>query len=234
MTKEQRPEALAQFAESARRGERAGVQGLMATQVTAPIPTDSKAKDEAAAKILAEGATGEDRGSEEAIEHLPDRILDTQGKDNTPSPIPDATLGSDVSYDATRDPRTGRPPNLLDAQRIARENELERLRLASDPGSVDDEAGALLDGVTYEDSPDHDETDEFSDVAHVDNDELPPRMASPSMTEDERPAVEDLVSDGLSRENAEGLVETHGSNRETLTAAIRAADNAKDQGEENL
>lgn len=230
MTQEQRPEALAQFAESARRGERAGVQGLIATAATAPIPTDSKAKDEAATKVLAEGATGRDLGAEEAIEHLPDRIIQSQDKDNTPFPSPDLSLSSDTSYDATLDPRTGRPPNPLEAQRIARENELERLRSASD--SVDDEAVDLLEGLTDEHSPNHDESDDFSDVGDEDNDEVPGQIASPFLTEDERQPVEDLVKQGLSREYAEGLVETHGSDPETLKAAGFAAE--KDEGKENF
>lgn len=78
MSKKERPEALAQFAESARRGERAGVAGLTATDATAPIPTESKAKDEAATRVLAEGATGEDLSADEYVDRLPDRILDSQ------------------------------------------------------------------------------------------------------------------------------------------------------------
>jgi hypothetical protein len=38
------------------------------------------------------------------------------------------TSGEPQSYDATRDPRTGRPPNPLEAQKLAREHEAERLR----------------------------------------------------------------------------------------------------------
>ena len=228
MSQEERPEALAQFAESARRGERAGVQGLTATQATAPIPTESKAKDEAAAKVLAEGATGQNQGSEEAIEHLPDRILDTQDKDNTPTRISDLSLSRDVSYNATLDPRTGRPPNPLEAQRIARENELQRLRSASDADSVDDDGSDFLEGLTDEDSLDQYQTQGFGDVVNKEKD----RKASSRMTEDERQAVEDLVSEGLSREYAEGLVETHSSNRETLKAAAWAAANATDQSED--
>lgn len=77
MTNE-RPEALAQFAESARHGEQAGVTGLTATAHTAPIPTDPKLKDEAATRVLAEGATGEDLAAEEYVERLPDRIIESQ------------------------------------------------------------------------------------------------------------------------------------------------------------
>jgi hypothetical protein len=80
MSKDERPEALAQFAESAREGEREGVKGISATKATEPIPTDPKAKQEAATRILAEGATGEDLNSEEAVNALPDRILASQEK----------------------------------------------------------------------------------------------------------------------------------------------------------
>ena len=36
--------------------------------------------------------------------------------------------GEPQPYDATRDPRTGRPPNPLEAQKLAREHEAERLK----------------------------------------------------------------------------------------------------------
>jgi hypothetical protein len=76
--KKQRPEALAQFAETARTEKRKDRPGLVADNDTAPIPTNSKAKDEAATKVLQEGATGEDHGSEEAIDRLPDRIIESR------------------------------------------------------------------------------------------------------------------------------------------------------------
>src|SRR5262245_626816 len=70
----QRPEALAQFAETARNDRGEDRPGLVADAATAPLPTDSDAKDEAATKVLQEGVTGEDHGAAEAIERLPDRI----------------------------------------------------------------------------------------------------------------------------------------------------------------
>ena len=76
--KKQRPEALAQFAETARTEMRKERPGLVADNDTAPIPTSSKAKDEAATKVLQEGATGEDHGSEAAIDRLPDRIIESR------------------------------------------------------------------------------------------------------------------------------------------------------------
>lgn len=80
MPNRERPEALAQFAESARKGEREGVDGLTATPATEPIPTNSKAKDDAATRVLAEGATGKDLDADEAVDELPDRILESQKK----------------------------------------------------------------------------------------------------------------------------------------------------------
>jgi hypothetical protein len=70
----QQPEALATFAEAARKG---GVKpaevGLTATPETAPIPVDPAAKQNAATRVLAEGATGRDHGADEAVDALPDR-----------------------------------------------------------------------------------------------------------------------------------------------------------------
>ena len=78
MPTKQRPEALAQFAETARTKKREERPGLVADEGTTPIPTDSKAKDEAATKVLQEGATGKDHGAEEAIDKLPDRIIESR------------------------------------------------------------------------------------------------------------------------------------------------------------
>ena len=78
MTKprKERPEALATFAEAARqKGKKPEDLGLEADENTAPIPTDPDKKQEAATKVLHEGATGEDTGAEEAIDRLPDRII---------------------------------------------------------------------------------------------------------------------------------------------------------------
>jgi hypothetical protein len=70
----QQPEALATFAEAARNGGRKPDEiGPTATPETAPIPVASAAKQKAAAKVLAEGATGRDHGAEAAVDALPDR-----------------------------------------------------------------------------------------------------------------------------------------------------------------
>ncbi|QIG50400.1 hypothetical protein G5V57_23310 [Nordella sp. HKS 07] len=126
MNKNERPEALSQFAESARRGERAGVTGLTATKATAPIPTDSKAKDEAATCVLAEGATGEELSTDEYVDRLPDRILKSQ-KNSSDDALEAGKELRNQTYDATRDPRTGRPPQLGETQRLAHEHEIDRL-----------------------------------------------------------------------------------------------------------
>jgi hypothetical protein len=75
--KKERPEALAAFAESARSKKKVNAS-LTATEHTRPIPTDPKKKDDAATKVLQEGATGEDRGAEEAVDELPDRIIESR------------------------------------------------------------------------------------------------------------------------------------------------------------
>jgi hypothetical protein len=74
----QRPEALAQFAETARAESREDRPGPIAKTGTSPLPTDPKDKDEAATKVLQEGAAGIDHGAEEAIDKLPDRIAESR------------------------------------------------------------------------------------------------------------------------------------------------------------
>lgn len=70
----QQPEALATFAEAARAdGKKPDDIGLTANADTAPVPTDSHQKDEAATKVLRRGTTGVDEGVEEAVDALPDR-----------------------------------------------------------------------------------------------------------------------------------------------------------------
>jgi hypothetical protein len=73
------PEALATFAESARAKEKVPDETtLTATRHTAPLRTDSKKKDKAATKVLRQGVTGEDEGADEAIDKLPDRIVESR------------------------------------------------------------------------------------------------------------------------------------------------------------
>jgi hypothetical protein len=77
--KNEQGEALATFAEPSRSKRKMPEQlSTQATKNTAPIPTDPGKKDIAATKVLAEGATGTDQGSEEAIKELPDRIVESR------------------------------------------------------------------------------------------------------------------------------------------------------------
>jgi hypothetical protein len=79
----QQPESLATFAAAARAdGQKPDDVVLTATEETAPIPTSSAAKDEAAAKVLKRGATGKDEGVDEAVDTLPDRT--TEAGQTTP------------------------------------------------------------------------------------------------------------------------------------------------------
>lgn len=78
-SRKQQPEALATFAEASRQGgKKPDDLGLEADKNTAPIPTDPGEKQEAAAKVLHKGATGEDEGVEEAVDDLPDRIIESR------------------------------------------------------------------------------------------------------------------------------------------------------------
>lgn len=76
----QRPEALAQFAQSAREknSEKAGKK-LTADRHTEPLPTDNADKHEAATKLLNEGAKGSKPDPDEAgVDRLPDRIIESR------------------------------------------------------------------------------------------------------------------------------------------------------------
>ena len=73
--KDTQPEALAQFAQSARGKDAIPDRpGLEADKETAAIPTDPKLKQDAATKVLREGVLHRDQGAKEAIDRLPDRI----------------------------------------------------------------------------------------------------------------------------------------------------------------
>jgi hypothetical protein len=113
-------------------------------------------------------------------------------------------------YDATRDPRTGRPPSPLEAQHLARKHEKERLERENDDGSPAEPAAGSADNTSREVDPPA---------------QKPAGMASPTPAEDELAAVDALVREGVARQQAEGLVKAHGCNWETLKAAVFAADN---------
>jgi hypothetical protein len=77
--KKEQGEALATFAETSRTKSKVPEESsLQATEHTEPIPTDPKKKDLAATKVLNEGATGADQGAEEAVDELPDRIIESR------------------------------------------------------------------------------------------------------------------------------------------------------------
>jgi hypothetical protein len=70
----QNPEALATFAATARNdGKRPKDHPDRATAETAPIPTDPKAKDEAARQVLEAGVDHAPERAQDAVDALPDR-----------------------------------------------------------------------------------------------------------------------------------------------------------------
>lgn len=72
----ERPEALAQFAESARHGEESP-KSPTADKETAPRPASNEDKHEVAASLLNEGAGGENPDPHaHGVDRLPDRIID--------------------------------------------------------------------------------------------------------------------------------------------------------------
>jgi hypothetical protein len=72
----ERPEALAQFAQSARKGEDSP-KSPTADEETAPEPASNADKHDVATRILNEGAEGKHPDPhEEGVDRLPDRIID--------------------------------------------------------------------------------------------------------------------------------------------------------------
>ena len=70
------PEALAQFAESARHGEDSP-KSPTANEETAPQPTSNEDKHDVATRLLKEGAEGEKPDPHaHGVDRLPDRIID--------------------------------------------------------------------------------------------------------------------------------------------------------------
>lgn len=79
--KGQRPEALAQFAESSRTDTRGEAQPkpISADEHTEPMPTSNRDKHDVATRLLNEGAEGEQPDpKEEGVDRLPDRIRDSR------------------------------------------------------------------------------------------------------------------------------------------------------------
>jgi len=118
-------------------------------------------------------------------------------------PKTDIPSASD-NYDASRDPRTGRPPDPLEAQRMAREHQADRKK---------DESA--------------EERIENADNSSMIEGQQPARMASPTVDHSEEEAVEALLQEGVTPERAEELVSEHGTNWETLNSAAFAQDGGK-------
>ncbi len=79
MMKKQTPEALAEFAKSARAAEPGKEEkSLSATAKTKPKPRDIQADQKAATKVLQEGATGKKKGALAAVKKLPDRVVESR------------------------------------------------------------------------------------------------------------------------------------------------------------
>lgn len=76
-----RPEALATFGRAARKAGKRNAMPLEATEETAPLPGDNEKQHEAATRVLREGAHGDDEGSEELVQDLPDRITHDRNKE---------------------------------------------------------------------------------------------------------------------------------------------------------
>ena len=75
---ERQPEALANFAATARSDDKVSpTGGRAATPETEPRPADPEAKAEAATKVLREGSLHVDQGAGEAVDRLPDRTRST-------------------------------------------------------------------------------------------------------------------------------------------------------------
>lgn len=170
----ERPEALATFAAAARNeGKKPESIGLTATGETAPISADPGLKQEAATRVLQEGVTGEDRGSDKLIDQLPDRILDNRDVASSNANSSDDFSETTIGYDATLDPRTGRPPTPLQAQELRQERMMDK--------ALDQ----YLEANGMNDAPDAANEDqdisESDETAGASSDEVPARMAPPSV-----------------------------------------------------
>lgn len=77
---DERPESLAQFAQSARqKNSDKAPKPLQADEHTTPIPTSNRDKHQVATKLLQQGARDEEPDPQDAgVEKLPDRIIDSR------------------------------------------------------------------------------------------------------------------------------------------------------------
>ncbi len=77
--KKENPEALAEFAKSARAAATAKEdKPLLATAKTSHKPRNLKQEQTAATKVLQEGATGQKKGALAAVKKLPDRVTQSR------------------------------------------------------------------------------------------------------------------------------------------------------------
>ena len=120
---------------------------------------------------------------------------------------PTRTDSSFQGYDATRDPRTGRPPSLLEARRLGRQTDEDEADLQSSFNDEQETESTLPD------------------------DQRPARMASP---EDEDDPTDALIKLGVSREQAAELIDAHGTNLETLKAAAFVGDTSAQRRKDEL
>jgi len=76
----ERPESLAQFAQSARqKNSDKAPKPLRADEHTKPIPTPNRDKHQVATELLQQGAREEEPDPQDAgVEKLPDRIIDSR------------------------------------------------------------------------------------------------------------------------------------------------------------
>ena len=76
----ERPESLAQFAQSVRqKNSDKAPKPLQADEHTAPIPTSNREKHQVATELLQQGALEEEPDPQDAgVEKLPDRIIDSR------------------------------------------------------------------------------------------------------------------------------------------------------------
>jgi hypothetical protein len=133
---------------------------------------------------------------------------------------------SERPYDASLDPRTGRPPTPLEAQRLAREHEIDRDGSAQPPDQYqnDDSAHRKHGDVAEPDLEDSEPTE----ASALSEEQAPARMKSPDSNKDEKAAADALVQEGITREYAEQLVSAHGTDWETLKSAAWPEDSRVD------
>ncbi|MGE0006538.1 MAG: hypothetical protein AB7S92_13210 [Parvibaculaceae bacterium] len=149
------------------------------------MPTDPDAKDQAAAKVLQEGVSGADHGAEQAIDRLPDRIRESRSPNASHAEQEPEPAADRAPYDATVDPRTGRPPLPLEAGGLSRERELQQLRNAQASEGEDEIEMEDMDAIDDEAEIDVTLEEDESPSRSAVNGGKPARMVSPEDDGDE-------------------------------------------------